>query len=107
VSTTEIDAFVQLDLKDATLVVSPGPGDADGFIDSLIPQPGVTAHFSVGVRFSSSTGLHLTTSENLTARLPVSLRAGNERHSAGLALTRVRRDGARRHGLAAGTFAGL
>lgn len=71
-----IEALVELALEDARLVVKPGAGEADSFLASVLPADGLTALFSLSIRYSSLTGFHLGGSGGLEASFPSQIQLG-------------------------------
>jgi hypothetical protein len=76
VSTSELDAFVELDLQDLHIVVKPDAGDSDSFLASFLGSNGLSTQLSLGLRFSSITGFHFTGSPGLQATIPVVVQLG-------------------------------
>lgn len=72
----KIDALIDLALDDAKLVIKPGPNDADSFLASVLPGDGLTARFSLSLRYSSLTGFHLGGSGGLEANFPSRIQIG-------------------------------
>ncbi len=72
----QIDALIDLALDDAKLVIKPGPDDADSFLASVLPADGLTARFSLSLRYSSLTGFHLGGSGGLEANFPSRMQIG-------------------------------
>lgn len=71
-----IEALVEFALDNAALAIKPGSGDADSFLASLLPADGLKATFSLSVRYSSLTGLHLGGSGGLEASFPSRIQLG-------------------------------
>jgi hypothetical protein len=71
-----IDALIDLALDDAKLVIKAGPNDADSFLASVLPGDGLTARFSMSLRYSSLTGFHLGGSGGLEANFPSRVQLG-------------------------------
>jgi hypothetical protein len=76
VSTSELDAFVELDLQDLHIVVKPDAEDNDSFLASFLGSNGISTQFPLGLRFSSTTGFHFTASPGLQATIPVNVQLG-------------------------------
>ena len=76
VSTSELDAFVELDLQNLHIVVKPDAGDSDSFLGSFLGSNGISTQLSLGLRFSSVTGFHFTGSPGLQAAIPVNVQLG-------------------------------
>jgi len=57
-----------VDLGTSSLVIA--PGDADGFLASILPAEGLRTSFELGVSWSSTKGLHFTGSAGLEVSLP-------------------------------------
>jgi len=76
VSTSELDAFVELDLQDLHIVVKPDAGDSDSFLASFLGSNGISTQLSLGLRFSSITGFHFMGSPGLQATIPVNVQLG-------------------------------
>jgi hypothetical protein len=72
----KIDALIDLAFDDAKLVIKPGPDDADSFLASVLPADGLTARFSLSLRYSSLTGFHLGGSGGLEANFPSRMQIG-------------------------------
>jgi hypothetical protein len=62
------------DVSRAALVIM--PGDADGFLASVLPAEGVRTDVDLGIAWSSDAGLTLRGSAGLEATLPVELAVG-------------------------------
>ena len=62
---------VSADASPAALVIA--PGDADGFLASILPADGLRTQFDLGLTLSSDKGLTLRGSAGLDATLPVGL----------------------------------
>ena len=75
IAADRLDAFVQVDLDDARIVIRPDPGEGDSFLGSLIGD-GIDTTFSVGVRLSSASGFHFTGSGTLQTSVPVAIQLG-------------------------------
>ncbi|HKV35778.1 MAG TPA: DUF6603 domain-containing protein, partial [Pyrinomonadaceae bacterium] len=73
VANAKADVYGELSIEDGKLIVAP-PGD-DGLLSSVLPKDGLTAPFSLGVRWSQA-GLHFRGSAGLSTTLPLSLSLG-------------------------------
>ena len=76
IAADQLDAFVQVDLDDARIVIRPDPGEGDSFIGSLIGDGYRYADLSLGMRVSSVSGFHFTGSGGLEVNVPVSVSFG-------------------------------
>ncbi|CAN5715194.1 hypothetical protein BH11MYX3_BH11MYX3_14270 [soil metagenome] len=65
---------VTVDVSHAVLVIK--PGDADGFLASVLPAEGLRAEVDLGIGWSSETGVTLRGSAGLETTLPVQLSVG-------------------------------
>jgi hypothetical protein len=76
VSPSELDAFVEVQLDGAHIVVKPSPDEADSFLASLVGPEGLSAEFSFAVRLSSRSGFGFTGSGGLEASFPLHVAMG-------------------------------
>ena len=76
VSPSELDAFVEVQVDGARIVVKPAPEEADSFLASLLGPEGISAEFSFGVRLSSRSGFGFTGSGGLDATFPLHVALG-------------------------------
>ena len=76
VSPKKIDAFVEVQLDGAHIVVKPAPDEADSFLGSLLGAEGISAELSVGIRLSSLSGFSFTGSGGLEASFPSHITLG-------------------------------
>ncbi len=74
-STGKLDAFVEVELHDAQIVVKPG-ADSDAFIEKLLPAEGITVGFGLVVGFSSAQGFYFGGSGALEVQLPTHVALG-------------------------------
>jgi hypothetical protein len=70
-----LDVALTLAASSGRLVIA--PGDADGFLASLLPAGGLTAEFDAGLVVSSSGGIRLTGGAGLQTSRPVHLSLGS------------------------------
>jgi len=75
-SPSEIDAFVEVQVDGARVVVKPAPDEADSFLGSLLGTEGIAAEMSFGVRLSSRSGFGFTGSGGLEASFPLHVALG-------------------------------
>jgi hypothetical protein len=75
-SAGKADAFVEANLERARLVVRPGPGQADSFLESLLPAQGIELSTDVLVGLSTSQGFYFGGSGGLEVELPAHVRLG-------------------------------
>ena len=76
VSPSELDAFVEVQVDGARIVVKPAPDEPDSFLASLLGSEGLSAEFSFGVRLSSRSGFGFTGSGGLDATFPLHVALG-------------------------------
>jgi hypothetical protein len=76
VSPSELDAFVEVQVDGARIVVKPAPDEPDSFLASLVGPEGLSAQFSFGVRLSSRSGFGFTGSGGLEASFPLHVALG-------------------------------
>jgi hypothetical protein len=74
-STGKLDAFVEVDLDDAQIVVKPGD-DSDAFIAKMLPADGIKVGFGLVVGFSSGQGFYFGGSGALEVQLPTHVALG-------------------------------
>jgi hypothetical protein len=74
-STGKLDAFVEVEVDDAQIVIKPG-SDSDAFIDKLLPADGITVGFDLVVGFSSGQGFYFGGSGALEVQLPTHVALG-------------------------------
>ncbi len=70
------NAFVELSLQQAKLVVKPEEGDADGFLTQILPADGIELTFDTTIGLSSDEGVYFRGSGGLVVRLPVHIALG-------------------------------
>ncbi len=70
----DLSLFVEGELRDGLIVLK--SDDADGFLAKILPADGITAGFSLGVGFSSRSGLYFKGSSGLVIRLPLHVALG-------------------------------
>lgn len=75
-STGKKDLFAEFELKDAALVIKPAAGDADSFLNSLLPAGGFTLEFGLVVGLSTAQGFYFGGSGGLEINLPTHLQVG-------------------------------
>jgi hypothetical protein len=73
VTSNDKDVYGEFALDEGKLIVAP-PAD-DGLLSSVLPEKGLVAPFSLGLRWSKD-GLHFRGSAGLTATIPLSLSVG-------------------------------
>ncbi|GAA0923669.1 DUF6603 domain-containing protein [Virgisporangium aurantiacum] len=74
VSATSVAPFIQVELLDARIVVT--PGDGDSFLKAVLPPGGLQVPFQLGMRWSQAEGLTFTGGASLEVALPVGVDLG-------------------------------
>lgn len=65
----DLDVDIQAAVDQARLVLN--PGEADGFLSSVLPADGLAVEFDLGIGWSTTRGLYFAGSASLEADLPV------------------------------------
>jgi hypothetical protein len=65
----DLDVDIHAAVDEARLVLN--PGEADGFLSSVLPADGLAVEFDLGIGWSSTRGLYFAGSASLEADLPV------------------------------------
>jgi hypothetical protein len=70
------DIFFECDLTHAGITIKPNAGDADSFLNSLLPQDGFAIDFDLTIGISASQGVYFGGSGGLEISLPAHLQIG-------------------------------
>jgi hypothetical protein len=73
---SRIEALAELTLDGTHIVIKPADGDTDSFLSSLLPDGGINASLSFGLRISSLGGFHFTGAGGLEISFPVHVQLG-------------------------------
>lgn len=76
VSGSDLDVFVQLDLKKVHVVVKPAPDESDSFLATLLGPEGLSFESSFGLKLSNRSGLSFVGSGGLEASFPLHVQLG-------------------------------
>jgi hypothetical protein len=76
ISPSQLEALAEIAIDGAHIVVKPSADEADSFLTTFIPDNGLDATFSFGLRFSSVAGFQFTAGGGLEISVPVHLQLG-------------------------------
>ncbi|MGB9329249.1 MAG: DUF6603 domain-containing protein [Steroidobacteraceae bacterium] len=73
---SQLEALAEVAVDGAHIVIKPSADDADSFLTTFIPDNGLDATFSFGLRFSSVAGFQFTGAGGLEISIPVHVQLG-------------------------------
>lgn len=75
-STSTKDFFIEYEMNEAKILIKPSPGEADSFLNSILPKEGFAIDFSLLIGLSTSQGFYFGGSGGLEINLPVHIQVG-------------------------------
>jgi hypothetical protein len=76
INPSQLEALAEVAIEGAHIVVQPSADEADSFLTTFIPDGGLDATFSFGLRFSSVAGFQFTGAGGLEISVPVHVQLG-------------------------------
>ncbi len=76
IDSSQIEALAEVAIQGAHIVVKPSADEADSFLTTFIPDGGLDATFSFGLRYSSVGGFQFTGAGGLEISVPVHVQLG-------------------------------